>query len=573
MTRRNSKQQPLFPVRMFLPEPFERGSFYDVVSRFGGVVIRRSDFDIGDPEHGGTNGHCPVRLSALVLLQSHHGWDDRETVRRAQVDMQVKACLGMGLEERGPSQPTLCRHRQEMKEKGLADAYMARFRDLVEALELVGDEEPVLIDSVPIHGAGQQLDTYNLIAGATRRGLRELARVEGKDIKEVATSLGLAAYLDRSIKGRFEVDWSSEESQRQFLAQLVDDASTVRKALASKTEADERGDDEDSEPPDEMSGAREAMATIDDVIEHDVERDDDGKVKGIRQKAAGDRRMSVTDPDMRHGRKSASNLFAGFKAQVVTSLVFNFIVFFRVMKANVHDGENLPELVEELKQQGITPAWWAGDHAYGTLKNHRFFNEHVEGELVARMARPVNGGRFTKDDFKYDFEAQTLTCPAGHKLPHQKWDTERGRKGHRFDFTHAGCATCPRRGECVSPKAAEDQGRTVFIVDDEERLIRNHLRRREESEFKERLSKRPAVERAIAGFAQCGGKQARRFGMENVEFDGKLSALTYNLRRLGSLMRADDTLEERLVRAWRASARLLAAWWYSLGYFWRPQLA
>ena len=37
----------------------------------------------------------------------------------------------------------------------------------------------------------------------------------------------------------------------------------------------------------------------------------------------------------------------------------------------------------------------------------------------------------------------------------------------------------------------------------------------------------------IAGLAQCGGKQAHRMGMDNVSFDETLSALAYNLRRLG----------------------------------------
>ena len=288
---------------------------------------------------------------------------------------------------------------------------------------------------------------------------------------------------------------------------------------------------------------------------HDVELDAQGNVKGIRECPAGDRMISTTDPDMRHGRKSASQFIAGFKAQIVTTVLFGFIVMTRVFKANEHDGQNLPEIARELREQGIEPEWWGGDHAYGTITNHEIFQKEGHGELVARMARPTNGGRFTKDQFQYDFEAHTLTCPEGLTVLQERWETRDGKKGRLFDFTKKDCATCSRRKECVSPKAAPTQGRTVFIVDSEERLIRAHLEHRKESEFKERLAHRPAVERAIAGFAQCGGKKAHRFKIDKVAFDANLSALAYNLRRLGGLLKADPKLEEKLQRALRASTR------------------
>ena len=53
----------------------------------------------------------------------------------------------------------------------------------------------------------------------------------------------------------------------------------------------------------------------------------------------------MTDPDMRHGRKSASVLIAGYKAQVVASLLWGFILLTKVFRANQHDGENLPQLL------------------------------------------------------------------------------------------------------------------------------------------------------------------------------------------------------------------------------------
>lgn len=566
--RRDSRQQPLFSVRQFLTEPYERGSIFDILGRYGGFLFRRGDFPIGERNRGGEVGWCPVLLSALVLLQQKHGWSDRETVRRGTVDLQVKACLGMGIEQRGPSQPTLSRHRRLMQDLGLDEVYRDRLRDLLEAVELVSDDEEVLIDSVPVHGAGQQLDTYNLLAGAIRRGLRELAGRDARTVDAVAEEMGLAKYVQRSVKGRFDVDWDHEDSRHDFLEQLVSDALRVRQELSAEP-AESRGDadDDDTGGGNAAGGSEadvapdsEAADLIDAIIEHDIEFDDEGTVKRVRRRAAGDRPMSATDPDMRHGRKSASKLFAGYKAQVVASLVYGFIVLVRVIKASSHDGADLPSIVEEVEGQGLSPKWWCGDHAYGTIANHKFFAPEVRGSLVARMARPANGGRHTKDEFGYSFESHALSCPAGHTMRGGRWTTRKGRRGRAFQFPGEVCGPCPLREACVKPSVPPDRGRSVFIVDDEEWLIRTHLADREAPEFKAKLAHRPSVERVIAGFAQCGGKRARRMGRTRVAFDCNMSALAYNLRRLGSLLEADETLANRLEKALRAAARMLSAW-------------
>jgi hypothetical protein len=679
----DTRQVPLFSVQQFLPRTYEAGSLYDVMARYGDLIIRREDWPEVSHAEGGTWSYCPVMMSKLVVLQRAGGWTDRETVRRASYDLMVKDCLGLGVEQVGPSQSKLCRHRQAMQAKGLQEVYHLRFVALLKTLELVDKEEAVLVDSVPIEGAGQVMDSYNLLAAGIRRALSQLAEHRGQDAQQVARRMGLSEYLDRGIKGRLGVDWDSEQGPRKLLARLVEDAGRVRAEIerlggeireglprepvdtsSPKEPPRSQGQDAEGAPcqteetgrcrqedlgaeatpgeteaapgapvcapraetqaptepspqgesaptesiqtvdaiqPASPSPSEEPMATADRtassleplkqtaaalaaVIEHDVEFSPDGQVKGLLQRAAGDRLISMTDPDMRHGRKSASVLIAGYKAQVVASLLWGFILLTKVFRANQHDGENLPQLLAALNRMGLRPRKVIGDHAYGTVANHAHVAQrNAQGlvpaqELVARMPRPQNGGRFTKDQFQVDLEQRTVTCPAGHQCAMTRWARRDEDRGWEFVFPEAVCGACPLRSQCVNPKS-KGQGRTVFIVEAKERLIRAHLVRRQELDFIALLSQRPNVERVIAGLAQCGGKQAHRMGQDNVSFDETLSALAYNLRRLGAVLKQKPELASRLeaealvflclllaslglasVLRWRAAAGRCAAW-------------
>ncbi|MBE0465941.1 MAG: transposase [Candidatus Desulforudis sp.] len=77
---------------------------------------------------------------------------------------------------------------------------------------------------------------------------------------------------------------------------------------------------------------------------------------------AKDRTISITDPEMRHGRKSKHGQFDGHKLQVVTDLDSELITNVEVTPGNGSDKEALPEAVTE---QVVKPDTLIGDTAYG----------------------------------------------------------------------------------------------------------------------------------------------------------------------------------------------------------------
>ena len=62
----------------------------------------------------------------------------------------------------------------------------------------------------------------------------------------------------------------------------------------------------------------EPVGLLGQVIDADIEPDPDGGGPGIREGVAPDRVISVSDPQMRHGRKSSARRFDGHKMDVIT---------------------------------------------------------------------------------------------------------------------------------------------------------------------------------------------------------------------------------------------------------------
>nr|MBC8327361.1 transposase [Planctomycetota bacterium] len=356
----DSRQGSLFAVRTLTPDPYEAHSFLGLLETLGEHLFDRRDFP--PDQSTGTSAWCPVLMTKLILIQRKNSWSDEQTVDAARQRLDVKACLGLGIHQPGPSAAKLSRHRTMLAERGLLERYERRFLDLVKQIGLLGESEPLLVDSVPVHGAGQVLDTFNLLGAGLRRVLGALAKRQGRAVAEVARELNVQRFLDRSTKAALALDWTDAEAKLGGLSELVAAVGRVLEAADScqnespgqqqqqQQPQSETPPGQADEPPDEPvdgddgpgGGSCAALAaeveTLRAAVERDVEVDAEGVVVGIVERSADDRIISVTDPDMRHGRKSASALIAGFKAHLLVSVVWGWIVGVRLTAANVHDG-------------------------------------------------------------------------------------------------------------------------------------------------------------------------------------------------------------------------------------------
>jgi hypothetical protein len=150
------------------------------------------------------------------------------------------------------------------------------------------------------------------------------------------------------------------------------------------------------------------------ILGDDVVTDEDGQSQ-IGQGTASDRIISITEPEMRHGRKSKAQRFDGFKVVVSTEKSSELILDIADATASGSDGAHLMPTIERTEAEAeVTVERVIADGAYGSGKNRAACAERDEPiDLVSPLAKPSDPD-VHKSAFQIDLETQTLTCPQGH---------------------------------------------------------------------------------------------------------------------------------------------------------------
>ena len=124
-----------------------------------------------------------------------------------------------------------------------------------------------------------------------------------------------------------------------------------------------------------------------------------------------DRIPSVHDPEIRHGHKSSSRRFDGYKAAVAVDTDSQLITAVEVLPGNAADNTRALEMVEQSEQNtGCRVEESIGDCAYGDGATRQAFVE-AGRILVAKVPGRPNKAYFPKEDFQIDLDSGTCTCP------------------------------------------------------------------------------------------------------------------------------------------------------------------
>jgi hypothetical protein len=120
-----------------------------------------------------------------------------------------------------------------------------------------------------------------------------IARQQGRELAELAKEAGAAVIGGSSLKAALDRDWDNPEERAQALSVVLGALTAVERWLDGQPEGHDA-------PPIDYS-----LKAAHQVKQQDVESTADGKAS-LRKGVAKDRRISIEDAQMRHGRKSRS---------------------------------------------------------------------------------------------------------------------------------------------------------------------------------------------------------------------------------------------------------------------------
>jgi hypothetical protein len=498
----------------------------------------------------------PSLLATALLLQTYEGVSDEEATARAAYDLRWKVALGIEVDAKPFAKSTLQEFRAQLIVHEQAGALFQESLELAKRRgRLRRDRRLTLaLDTTPILGRGAVKDTYNLLADGIVRVLRVLARQAGirrgdrDGFVTWATGAGYGRYAAHatggpSVKGAAALDWDDAAARARFLGDLVADADRVLEQARGAQGALPAGSPE-------AAALVEAAGLLGRVLGQDVARQEaaagaggGGPSVSIVDGTAPDRLVSTHDPDMRHGRKSASKRFDGHKAAVAVDTGAQLVTAVGVLAGNAPDAASALELVDQSEAAtGSAVEEIYGDCAYGGGETRQAFAD-AGRVLHAKVPVLPNHGGFPKTAFRIDVSATpgpSCTCPGGHTTTTL---APCGRGRRVFVFPAAACAACPLRAQCLTepnrragtgpPGRPRRTGRTI-LLHPQEALLQAARAFQRSPAFTEVRRRRQAAEHRLARLVQLGMRQARYVGRTKTLFQLLLAATVANLTLLAS---------------------------------------
>jgi len=310
-----------------------------------------------------------------------------------------------------------------------------------------------------------------------------------------------------SLKAALDLDWDDPGEQARALSIVLGVLNAVEGWL-------------DTHPAgSEVSAVQQSLAAAEQIKQQDVQESPAGTPQ-LRAGVAKDRRISIEDAQMRHGRKSRSVRVDGYKRHVLRDLDTGLIRAVGLTAANVPEASVTEPIRADLARQWVVLSELHIDRAY---LSSLWVRERPADLQIYCKAWPVrNGPRFPKTAFQLDWQQQLIECPNQVVLPFEP--------GGVVHFPAQTCAACPLRERCTTSQ----RGRSVSIHPEESLLW--ELRQRQLTPLgRAKLRERVAVEHALAHIGRWQGRRARYRGLRKNLFDLRRSAVVHNLHVIARL--------------------------------------
>ena len=311
--------------------------------------------------NNGRNAESPIRMFKYLLLKAIYNVSDVDIVERSRVDMSFKYFLDMSPESEVINPSSLTKFRK------------LRLKDT---------------------------DLLNILIGKT-----------------VSIALDMGIIKSKSII----VDATHTKSRSNPLSPvevLKERAKLLRKAVYAINE-----DYKDKLPPkNENDNLENEITYCADLTESIIEDEVVASYPAVKEKInllketiedTQDHYTISKDKDARTGHKSEDSSFFGYKTHLAITEE-RIITAAVITSGEKGDGPQLPQLMEQSRQNGMTVDTVIGDGAYSGKENLKLANlKNIK--IVAKLNPAVSHGtRKEESKFEFNKDAGMFVCPAGH---------------------------------------------------------------------------------------------------------------------------------------------------------------
>jgi len=490
-------------------------------------------------------------MSLLLLRWHEEGTSRVGAIRRANSDIVWRAAMGLTIGGPTPSDRTMRDYEAFLRERDPASdlpRYLLLFEHSIHLCmeNGVASRAKWAMDSTPLYCYGAVLDTVRLLGDGLRFIGRTFARATGVPLLKVAQRWDLPLLLAKSTKGHLSIDWRDRDARSRVITELAGHATRIVAVVKA-----ELGNIEDGPRKRALVSYCDSVLR---VIEQDLETTADSRLV-IAERVAQDRVISLSDPGARHGRKSKSQTFNGWKINVLGDVVSGLITAVSVTAGNGHDAPPGHELIARARRQRIEMRTVLADTAYGGAADRRkLLDQHGIVLIAPPPAGSTKGDAIRRREFAIDFTNPTAKCPNGVATTTVERVETHGEPHLRFRWPIEACGGCPLRERCLpvlrtaeaKRKKAGDQvlevgaspirrrnrlptsGRVLDLhpLEQEMRAAREAW---EDPEIRTEYRIRTQCERLISQVVRHGGRQARSWGQAAADLQAHAIATRCNL--------------------------------------------
>lgn len=431
----------------------------------------------------------PQVLFRILFLEFFYNLSDYDAEEQVKTNILFRYFAGLGISSPSPDNTTLAIFRKRLGEE--------RFKKLFDAVVIQAKKQNLIkgdlkiLDATHIQGNIALQGAVNLM----RQGRKMIVKkISGAVKPSELTSLKETYVTDDKLKG---------QPTRE---QIHDEILKTKKLIV------------------EIKGRvdKEEIKDLIDLLETSVGQQE-GKLSDPDNRQP-DEIISLSDEDARHGAKSKTKRFFGYKAHVSIDEGSDIITSAKTLNGNRNEGHRheVKELLDDDKSKGVTQKAVAADSLYDSYYNRTEIHNRNMRAFIPGGYQGRNGNlkRFT-----YDNKNDTLVCPEGHMA------ISRYRQDNRdlFIFSRKQCAHCGQIEAC--PKL--NNGRVRVNVSDNYRMYMVDNIPEKTGIY----SKRKIVERKFGeGKLWHGLQRARYRKRARVAIQVFMTFLVLNIKRMVNLL-------------------------------------